>query len=147
MKSINERFEDKVVRITESGCWVWVGALMPNGYGYFRCGKKTQYAHRVSYVLSNGEIPKGLVIDHLCRCRSCVNPSHLEAVTQRENLLRGDTLIARQLKNTHCPQGHELTLENLSKYKLKLGTRYCLTCHREREQKRRAKKLISGRAC
>jgi len=136
-----DRLLAKVRIDPDSECWVWTGALMPNGYGAFTVkidGKwKRCYPHRISYEIHIGEIPKGLDIDHLCRNRACINPAHLEPVSRRENLARGETLIAKQLKQTHCKNGHLLDKSNLSAYKLKKGKRECLTCHRERERKRR----------
>lgn len=82
-----ERFEVKVNR-TDS-CWIWSGAIHGNGYGVFRWNGRNGQAHRFSYEAHKGAIPVGLVIDHLCRVRNCVNPDHLEAVTQGENLRRG----------------------------------------------------------
>lgn len=87
------RFWSKVT-VRPDGCWEWVGARTSTGYGVFRAGSvalgtRTLYrAHRVAYFLSNGEIPPRLVIDHRCRRRSCVRPSHLEATTQDVNVLR-----------------------------------------------------------
>lgn len=70
-------------------CWVWQGTLR-GGYGRFRAGRKTFSAHRVSYEHHVGAIPDGLVLDHLCRNRACINPAHLEPVTIRENIRRGE---------------------------------------------------------
>ena len=69
-------------------CWIWNGCVR-NGYGLFRYKEKVIGAHRFSYELLRGPIPKGLQLDHLCRVRNCVNPNHLEPVTQAENLRRG----------------------------------------------------------
>lgn len=86
-----ERFLSKVDKRAD-GCWHWTAALMPNGYGYFRVStprRRMVYAHRAAYELLVGPIPDGMVIDHLCRNKSCVNPEHLEVVTQGENVRRG----------------------------------------------------------
>ena len=73
-KTILQRFWNRVLR-TER-CWVWNGAKV-NGYGQISTNGKTEYVHRFSYEMVNGKIPEGLVIDHLCRNRACVNPAHL----------------------------------------------------------------------
>jgi len=77
-----ERFEEKVERITESGCWLWTGSLNNKGYGTLNGG----YAHRKSYEMHNGPIPDGLNILHYCDTPSCVRPSHLWAGTQLQNI-------------------------------------------------------------
>lgn len=86
------------------GCWIYTGAIQPNGYGYFHLDGRMRYAHRVAYQLLVGPIPTGLDLDHLCRVRACCNPAHLEPVTRRENLLRGDTLTRAHAERRHC--GH-----------------------------------------
>jgi hypothetical protein len=125
MTPVLERFYNKITRIPESGCWLWDGYLC-QGYGSFSLNGKQQQAHRVSYELHVGPIPEGLQIDHLCRVRCCVNPAHLEPVTQRENLLRGNTFQAAQSKRTHCPQGHPYDEKNT--YRCHRGHRNCKAC-------------------
>jgi hypothetical protein len=86
MKTAEDRFWAKVAK-TDT-CWLWVGAKSPYGYGRVRIDGKIQIAHRVSYALNGRELIDGLVIDHLCGVKSCVNPEHLEQVTQTENVTR-----------------------------------------------------------
>lgn len=109
--SIEERFWSKV-EFTDT-CWLWTANINQNGYGMFqyrtRCAMSV---HRLAYRMLVGEIPVGLVIDHLCRVRNCVNPAHMETVTMRENTLRGETLPALNIRKTHCPQGHPYSAEN-----------------------------------
>jgi hypothetical protein len=107
-------------------CWNWTKHVDEDGYGYFRKGGKAVRVHRWSYENLVGPIPDGLVLDHLCRNRRCVNPDHLEPVTRRENTLRGYTLAAAQVKRTHCPNNHEYTPANTIKNGD--GKRRCRTC-------------------
>lgn len=126
------------------GCWLWTGWISPTGYGSLKVRKKNVYAHRLAYELAHGPIPAGYQIDHLCRVRNCVNPSHLEAVTQRENLLRGDTIVAKHWKKTHCIHGHEFTAENTYTYS---GGRVCRACVvRRRKERSAALALKSARS-
>ena len=133
LSALELRFWSKVDK--SGDCWLWTAAKSHDGYGLFRYGGKNAYAHRVSYEWANGPVVPGLDLDHLCRVRSCVNPAHLEPVTRRINLLRGDTRIAHNIATTHCPQGH--AYDALNTYvRPRGGTRDCRTCHRERELRR-----------
>ncbi|MDD7930099.1 HNH endonuclease signature motif containing protein [Microbacterium thalli] len=89
-----DRIEAEVEQ--RDGCWIWTGAVSTSGYG--RLGD--DYAHRVSYVLAKGAIPAGLQIDHLCFQKLCINPEHLEAVTQAENLRRQNLRMQRAADGT-----------------------------------------------
>ena len=126
------RFWDKVA-VMPDGCWDWTAYRNRDGYGQF-AGEGNSLAHRVSYAGLVAPIPNGLQIDHLCRNRSCVNPSHLEVVTLQENTRRG---LKEELK-THCPQGHPYEGDNLYLHS-KTGWRQCHTCRREVKAKRLAR--------
>lgn len=115
-------------------CWIWIAAKTSRGYGNFTVGGRSgrnHTAHRFAYELANGAVADGLDLDHLCRVRACVNPTHLEPVTRRENLLRGETIVARNSAKTHCPHGHEYTPENTY---VRDGSRNCRQCRRQRER-------------
>lgn len=122
-----ERFWERVEK-TES-CWLWHGRLH-KGYGHIVVVGVAQPAHRFAYELLVGPIPAGLQLDHLCRVRHCVNPTHLEPVTCKENLNRG---IHRNAIKTHCSKGHEFTPENTGYYPHKDGRRrrQCRECNRQ----------------
>lgn len=119
------RFWKRVDRV-EGDCWLWTGGQSVNGYGscldYLAETPRTTYAHRLSWRIHRGEIPEGLQIDHLCRNKLCVNPDHLEPVTQSENLKRRSAKV-------QCKSGHPFTAENT--YQTKAGTRCCRTCRRD----------------
>ncbi len=134
-----KRFLRHIEIVTESGCWVWMGALSNGGYATFWDGLKYRTGHRFSFESFRGEVPDGLQLDHLCRVRCCVNPHHLEPVTARENMRRStwtpDAAVAahrlRCAAITHCPGGHKYSPEN-TRYAKGTGKRTCMACDRIR---------------
>lgn len=135
MSDLLERFLPKY-EVTDD-CWLWTAAIDKAGYGRIGEGTKVLYAHRVAYELAVGPIPAGLVIDHLCRTRNCVNPDHLEVVPQRRNILRGVAFSAENAAKTHCLRGHEFTPEN-TRIRIRPGDteRVCIACQKIRDAKR-----------
>jgi len=130
-RPLAERFWEKVDKSAgPDKCWPWTASRFPNGYGRVMMPHGNESAHRVAYALTYGPIPDGKVVDHVkargCGGGPCVNPVHLEAVTQRTNILRGDGLTARNARKTHCINGHPFTADNL--LPRKDGRRYCRTC-------------------
>lgn len=119
--------EDRIQPEPNSGCWLWLGSLRDSkdGYGGASWGGKAWRTHKLVYVLLKGEIQEGLQLDHRCRNRICCNPDHLEPVTQKINIHRGEGVAAFNLAKTHCPQGHEYTAANLYVWN---GQRFCRTC-------------------
>lgn len=143
MDHIEDAFMAKVEKCEQSGCWHWLGALNGGGYGSFWTGEKDQMAHRFSYGLFVGNIPSGMVVDHGCKKRHCVNPGHLEAITQSENVLRGiapGLASERQASKTHCPAGHPYAGENLRINRR--GNRTCKACTKARSREHYLKKRL-----
>jgi len=139
---ILECFWDKV-EVQPNGCWNWSGVQDNHGYGIFSILSKSMKAHRFTYEINKGKIPNGLELDHLCRNTSCVNPEHLEAVTHKENIMRGSGIGAKNATKIYCPKGHELKEPNLVKWYLIRGWRKCRICDNKRsriamQQKRRS---------
>lgn len=126
-------FMSRVVK-QDDGCWIWTGPLDKGGYAKFFVreadGKTHGYlAHRWLYKRLIGPITEA-TLDHRCRVRRCVNPLHLEPVTQRTNILRGEGLAAKNAEKTRCPHGHEYSDENT--YRTPSGGRQCRICERAR---------------
>ncbi|MEW2498345.1 HNH endonuclease [Streptomyces nodosus] len=134
------RFWSKVAPANEQGCMLWTGgASVTRGggeYGRFWLKGRAVYAHRASYALTYGEVPEGLTVDHVrdrgCTGTLCVNPLHLEAVTNKENILRGDSWSGVNARKTHCPQGHPYDEENTRTRPR--GSRDCRACDRARKR-------------
>ena len=122
-------------------CFEWQGARSL-GYGKISFEKRDQSVHRIAYRLCVGPIPSGFQIDHLCRNRACWRPSHLEAVTQRENLRRGHGPSGVNARKTECPHGHPYDEANT--YFYADGSRHCRTCNRERARERQ-RRLVAAR--
>lgn len=111
-------------------CWPWpFGKANKAGYCRTALTGRKMAAHRVMYEMYAGSIPKGLTLDHLCRVRSCVNPSHLEPVSLRENTYRGSAVTTLNAMKMFCAQGHRYTTENTGFYWHK-GTKHrrCRIC-------------------
>lgn len=128
-------FWDRVARGGEDDCWEWRGAVQPSGYGALRVAGRPVYAHRYAVELARGPIGAGLVVDHLCRNRRCVNPRHLDVVSVSENNARGVGVLET------CAYGHPVEGNRVRRSR---GHGECLQCkreyyaaHRERERERR----------
>jgi hypothetical protein len=131
------------VTIGESGCWIFEGQRR-DGYGQIWVGSRTdgtrrvRKAHEVAYESLIGPVPDGLVLDHLCRNRACVNPEHLEPTTQADNLARSLLVPStRNARKSACPKGHPYDDENT--YVDRHGKRYCRACRRLRDRSGRWK--------
>lgn len=125
----SERFWARFVKVP-SGCWQWTAALDVHGYGHISVDGRQRGAHQAAWEILVGPIPEGFTIDHLCRNRGCVNPSHLEPVTRGENVLRGIGFAGVNVRKTHCPKGHEYTPEN-TYVNPNSGHRLCRVCRTE----------------
>lgn len=129
-----ERFFEKIAITDYHACWIWTGAKTC-GYGAIgmgRRGEPTRHAHRLIYEAIHGPLPAKWQVDHLCRVRACVNPYHLEGVTQQENLRRE---AAAQPRPTHCRYGHEWTPENTYQF---ARQRRCKACSRATYARKKA---------
>jgi hypothetical protein len=126
--TVEQRFWAKVHK--GDVCWNWTAARTSAGYSWFYDGDAMILGHRFVYELLVEPIPTGMVIDHLCRNRRCVNPEHLEVVTHAENVQRG---VPRK---RYCPNGHEWTPETTYHPPSAPQRRLCKPCMRARERAR-----------
>lgn len=129
----------KLFRVLDNGCHEWISSKNMNGYGSFWDGNGTVRAHRFAYEATNGSIPPGLTIDHICRNRACVNAEHLRLLTQCENWSIGTAPSAVNATKQSCKYGHPLSGNNLRVRILKSGSvrRDCLICTRKRGRETR----------
>lgn len=149
-KNLAERLWTRVT-FDPAGCWEWQGGCTDRGYGTIYA-ERTRYVHRVAYEIFVGPLVPGLTIDHLCRNRSCCNPAHLEQVTQRENILRGNGICARYARGeipkkatateserwrrfVTCKRGHPWQTET-TYTSPSTGKRTCRLCQRLRDKQR-----------
>lgn len=119
-------------------CWLWIASTNAHGYGTFKVENGSTLAHRISWSMHGGVVPKDMQIDHLCRVRNCVNPKHLEVVSPRVNTHRGFT----NARKIHCPKGHLYDGDNL--YTTPKGrSRQCRECVRQSQRRYQARKRVS----
>jgi hypothetical protein len=141
-----------------TGCHIWTGGTI-KGYGAIRLQnpRRVRRVHLVAYELAHGPVPAGMELDHVCHTgsgctrtddcphRLCANPDHLEPVTHRVNVLRGNSPAARQARRTHCLRGnHPLSGDNL--YITSRGGRQCRTCKRESNAAGQRRRRAAARA-
>jgi hypothetical protein len=132
LRTVEERLKKGTSRQPD-GCWLWTGLKASGGYGRIKIDGTHQQVHRVAYEMHIGPIPDGLQLDHLCRNKACVNPDHLEPVTQRENILRSDNMAARWARRTECHVcGGPFTIQ--------ANRRACLACQRRLRNAANARK-------
>lgn len=125
-----EAFWEKVQKT--ASCWLWTAAVA-GSYGRVQYQGRVRQAHIVAWEWDNGLVPAGLELDHLCRQRLCVRPSHLEAVTHQVNMERG----INQYGQERCSKGHPFDRLWMQNGKM---VRRCSTCNRESRLKYEAKR-------
>ncbi len=118
------------VVINKDLCWLWQGASQ-HGYGSVRINNKPTSLHRFTYSLFKKRLENGKELDHLCRNKSCCNPSHLEQVTHKENVFRGNAPCVALAARTHCKHGHQFSGSNMIiQYYKGRPFRRCMACAR-----------------
>jgi len=141
MKSIEEKILKYIPMEDTGDCWEWTGSKTPPGYGYIIHNGTHIYGHRFIYELMIDKIPDKYDIDHLCRNTSCCNPFHLEAVTHRENVLRGNGLAAKNARKENCAKGHIFTAKIRGDGR---SYRICMECNRQWFKDRKQKTKEEG---
>ena len=141
--SARARFWSKVVCVSSISdtCWHWLARKNQHGYGTTTVGGRRFLAHRAAWILTYGSIDHTLTLDHLCRNRACVNPAHLEQVSLRSNILRGESVSAVYAKRTHCKHGHGYTPKN-TRIDPTTGGRRCRICEHRRVTESNARKRV-----
>lgn len=145
--TIKDRLIAQCEPVTETGCWVWMGFILPNGYARIGSGGhsgKMLYAHRVSYEVFNGPIEEGKEIDHKCKVRCCVNPSHLRVASRMENFLWSDHASSIAFRNKTCTKGHDRSEENTRVCK-RTGNLTCRVCARIADRARQPRRTAQRR--
>lgn len=142
-----DRFHDKYFVHPTTGCWLWTGFTSHAGYGLIKGPPpdlRILKAHRVSYEAFNGPITEGLVVDHVCNTKRCVNPEHLQLLTPRENIMRSNhpTIVALWLNQ--CVRGHDLS-DPANVIMNTDGVRRCRVCRRVRDKRNKAKARAARR--
>lgn len=126
-KLLLERFEEKIERIPECGCWIWMGATLGRGYGHTWDGKRRCTAHRLAWKIYFGEIPEGNFVLHRCDTPSCVNPHHLFLGTNQDNIR--DAAIKRRLNTCQRNEDHPaamLTDDQVRSIRSSSGSQYSI---------------------
>jgi hypothetical protein len=140
LAKLPERIASRIEPAPPSGCWLWMGACNSHGYGHAGVARKTVTIHRLVYETVVGPVPMGLTLDHLCRVRPCCDPRHMEAVTMRENLLRGESPMARMARRVSCEKcGGALGYIN------KGAPWSCRPCHRRAKHERNVVYRLANR--
>ena len=132
------------IEVQPNGCWRWTGKPNRQGYGRFWLDGKSRYAHRIAHEHFIGPIPDGYEVDHLCHTRDASCPGgicdhrlcvrwtddHLEAVTERENVMRSRGRAPANAAKTECDEGHPFDGGNT--FFDSRGDRGCKTCQKRR---------------
>lgn len=140
-----ERFWAKVAEPNSNGCREWLGRCNRNGYGQFYVNGRMVSAYKWLWEQTNGPVPDGLELDHKCRNRACIEPSHLEPVTHQVNIRRGNTGgMGYNQRKTHCKRGHPFSGNNL--YLYPNGDRGCRACtHAHHDKYKSQKRVVTNR--
>ncbi len=117
------KIESHITRLP-NGCWEWERKRRGSKYAVMEFDRRPRSVHRIMYTFAWGDIPDGLELDHICRNQYCVNPFHLEAVTHKTNMERGD--FSSMIK-AHCKRGHPMSGDNIY-FRPGNGYRQCYAC-------------------